>query len=95
MASGSDDNSDRFSLVVGGPFHGLLSRLGLTGEDSLPTLQAALILALVAWLPPALLVALQSLADDSYSGWSFFYRLDGLYTLPHCDPADDSDGALR
>lgn len=62
----------RFSLVVGGPFHQMLSRLGLTGVDQLPTRRAALFLALSAWLLPALLVVLQSLYDDRYSGWEFF-----------------------
>lgn len=64
--------SSRFSLVVGGPFHGTLRRLGLTGKDQLPTRRAALVLALTAWLLPALLVAVQSLFDDRYSGWGFF-----------------------
>ena len=72
MEAGSADGGERFSLVLGGPFHGVLHRLGLTGADHLPTQGAALLLALVAWLLPALLVAAQSLADDGYSGWGHF-----------------------
>ncbi len=72
MGFGTSDTGDRFSLVVGGPFHGMLHRLGLTGEDRLPTRHAVLMLALTAWLLPALLVVLQSLFDDRYSGWGFF-----------------------
>jgi len=57
-----DDADDRFSLVAGGPFHGLLRGLGLIGGDVLPTRAAALALAALAWLPPALLSMVQSLA---------------------------------
>lgn len=60
--------AERFSLVVGGPFHALLSRWGLTGEDRLPTARAALGLALLVWLPPALAALLQSVLDPTYSG---------------------------
>jgi len=63
---------ERFSLVVGGPFHSVLRRLGLTGADQLPTQGAAFALSLSAWLLPALFVIAQSLADDRYSGWGFF-----------------------
>jgi len=55
MRFGCAEPLDRFSLVLGDPFHRMLHHLGLTGEDQLPTLRAALILALLAWLPPALL----------------------------------------
>ena len=57
-------NARGFSLVIGGPFHTLLSRLRLVGEDRLPTVLAALVLAMIAWLPSALL----SVADHLYSG---------------------------
>ncbi len=70
--SGSGDPGERFSLVVGGPFHAALRRLGLTGADQLPTGRAAIGLALLAWLPPALLALLQSLVDPGYPGWGFF-----------------------
>ena len=70
--SGSADATDRFSLVAGGPFSAVLGRLGLIGADQLPTRRAAIGLALLAWLPPALLAAAQSLVDDRYSGWGFF-----------------------
>ncbi|MDP2827251.1 MAG: hypothetical protein Q8O37_01460 [Sulfuricellaceae bacterium] len=79
MEAKSADHAPRFSLVVGGPFHALLSRLGLTGADQLPTLRAAFALALLAWLPPALLVVAQSVIDNSYSGWGFFTDLT-VYT---------------
>ncbi len=72
MASRDGDVADRFSLVVGGPFHRTLSRLGLTTADHLPTQQASIVLAMLAWLLPALLVVGQSLTDDHYSGWGFF-----------------------
>lgn len=55
MDSGGRDLAVRFSLVTGGPFHAALKCLGLTGADELPTRRAALSLALLAWLPPALL----------------------------------------
>jgi len=71
MDQGSADSGDRFSLVVGGPFHGLLRRVGLTGEDQLPTPQAALAVALLAWLPPALVASVGALVDADSLGWSF------------------------
>ena len=70
--AGSGDPAGRFSLVVGGPFHAVLRRLGLLGADQLPARRAAVGLALLAWLPPALLAAAQSLVDPRYSGWGFF-----------------------
>jgi hypothetical protein len=72
MDAKSGDHAERFSLVVGGPFYSLLSRLGLTGADQLPAPRAAIVLALLAWLPPALLAVAQSVTDGSYSGWGFF-----------------------
>jgi hypothetical protein len=63
---------ERFSLVAGGPFDALLGRLGLIGDDQLPTPLAAVVLALVAWVSPALLAVAQSLLDSGYSGWGFF-----------------------
>lgn len=60
---------------MGGPFHVILRRLGLTGADQLPTQRAALGLAFLAWLIPALLVGAQSLIDGRYSGWDFFTDL--------------------
>jgi hypothetical protein len=69
--AGGDEN-ERFSLVTGGPFNRALRRIGLVGADQLPTLRALIVLALLAWLPPALLAVAQSLYDSSYSGWSYF-----------------------
>jgi len=71
----SGDHGERFSVVAGGPFHGFLRRLGLIGEDLLPTQGAAISLTLLAWLLPALLVVLQSFVDSGYSGWGFFKDL--------------------
>ena len=71
----SGDHGERFSVVAGGPFHGLLLRLGLVGDDLLPTTAAVIGLSFLAWLPPALLVVLQSLVDSTYSGWGFFTDL--------------------
>jgi hypothetical protein len=67
-----DDGIERFSLVAGGPFNALLGRAGLIGDDGLPTPLAAIVLAMVAWLPPALFAAAQSVIDPSYAGWGFF-----------------------
>jgi hypothetical protein len=69
---GTGDPLQRFSLVAGGPFDALLDRVGLIGPDRLPTARAAAVLALVAWLPPALLATAQSLVDSGYAGWGFF-----------------------
>jgi hypothetical protein len=79
MDAKSGDHAERFSLVVGGPFYSLLSRLGLTGADQLPAPRAAIVLASLAWLPPALLAVAQSVIDSSYSGWGFFTDLT-VYT---------------
>ena len=62
----------RFSLVAGGPFHRLLNILKLTGENRLPSKSGAFVLALLAWSLPALLLIIQTLADDTYSGRDFF-----------------------
>ena len=75
MPSASVDDSERFSLVAGGPFHRLLRRLGLIGADQLPKWQAAVGLALIAWMLPALLAILQSLVDDGYPGREYFTEL--------------------
>lgn len=72
MEAKSGDRAERFSLVVGGPFYALLSRLGLTGADQPPKLRAAFALALLAWLPPALFAVAQSVINSSYSGWGYF-----------------------
>ena len=68
----SATSDDPISLVRGGPFHRALDRLGLLGADRLPTPRAAVAVALLAWLPPAILAVVQSLTDDSYRGFSFF-----------------------
>jgi hypothetical protein len=66
---------ERFSLVAGGPFHSVLRRLGLVGEDQLPLPRAAIGLALAAWLLPGVLAAAQSLVDGAHSGWGYFTDL--------------------
>jgi len=65
-------NDGPFSLVVGGPFHSLMQRAGLTGPDRLPTWRGALIVAFAAWLLPALLASVQALTSGEHSGLDFF-----------------------
>ena len=66
------ENSIQFSLVEGGPFHSLLGRLGLLGEDRLPTWRTAFVLALLAWMPPAVLAIAQTILQADYAGWGLF-----------------------
>ena len=66
------ERSIEFSLVSGGPFHGVLAYLGLLGPDRLPTWRTAFVLALLAWAPPATLAIIQSLSQTGYLGWGFF-----------------------
>jgi hypothetical protein len=61
----------RFSLIIGGPFHASLGRLGLLAADGLPRNAAALVLISIAWGLPALLIVLQSLVDPGYQGGGF------------------------
>jgi len=75
----SGERSIQFSLVSGGPFHTLLTRLGLLGPDQLPTWRTAFVLALLAWSPPALVAIVQSLLYADYSGWGYF-RDGTVYT---------------
>jgi hypothetical protein len=77
-AAESGDPLERFSLVAGGPFHALLRRLRLTGPDQLPTPYAALLLALLAWLPPALLALAQSVVEGRSASWDYFTDLTVL-----------------
>jgi len=66
------ESSVQFSLVEGGPFHSLLGHLGLLGEDRLPTWRTAFVLALLAWVPPAVLAMAQTMLQADYSGWGLF-----------------------
>ena len=66
-----EDLPERFSIVAGGAFHAVLGRLGFLEGDGLPGRRAAVGLALLAWLIPALLASAQSLLDDRYSGWDY------------------------
>ncbi len=50
---------ERYSLVVGGPFHALLARLRLVDAAGLPRPAAAGWLVLLAWGVPAACIALQ------------------------------------
>lgn len=63
MATGhsgrGEDDEARLSLIIGGPFHEILRRLGLLEHDELPAFRAAAIFAAVAWLPPAAAALLQ------------------------------------
>ena len=68
----SGDNSIKFSLVSGGPFHSILARLGLLGPDKLPNWRTVVVLVLLAWAPPAVLAISQSLLHADYAGWDFF-----------------------
>ena len=72
MEGKENPREERFSIVVGGPFHSMLHRLNLVGEDALPSYKATFLLITIAWLPPALLVALQSVMTGTYSGWDYF-----------------------
>lgn len=65
-------SSPRFSLVVGGPFHALLRRVGGLAGDGLPRPGAAILLAALAWVLPALLVVAEATLADAPAGWSFF-----------------------
>ncbi len=65
-------DTKQFSLVIGGPFHQLLSRLKLLGPDELPTRKAAFMLALVAWMPCAMMAAASYLVTDNAAALSFF-----------------------
>jgi len=69
----SSRTGQNFSLVIGGPFSEILNRIGLNGTDRLPHARAGIILALIAWLPPAILAVIQTQADSQYSGWGYFW----------------------
>lgn len=66
------NEANPFSLVVGGPFHRVMTRLGLTATDHLPTQQAAIGLALLAWMVPGLFAIAQSVIDSHDSAWGYF-----------------------
>jgi hypothetical protein len=72
------DTEERFSLVAGGPFNALLGHAGLLAENQLPSAAAALCLALLAWLVPAMLAVAQSIADQAYRGGLYFQDLSTL-----------------
>jgi hypothetical protein len=61
-----------FSLVRGGPMHGLERRLGLLGDDDLPTARTGLALAALAWVPPAIVSLFDERAWTLRYGASYF-----------------------
>lgn len=63
----------KFSLVTGGPFYRLQQHLGLLGPDLLPPMRTALLFALVAWLPPAILSVVQGGALSEALGEQAFF----------------------
>jgi len=65
-------DDQRPSLIIGGPFYGLLKRLGLLGADQLPAGRAGVVLAAVAWLLPASLAVLQNFVTGDATGLGFF-----------------------
>jgi len=72
MDTETGTQAPHLSLVVGGPFHTLLTRLGLTAADRLPTPRAAIGLALLAWAIPALFAIAQAVIDGRASAWGYF-----------------------
>lgn len=79
------ENSDtKFSLVIGGPFYRLQQRLGLLGQDLLPRGRAAVLLVALAWLPPAILAALQGVAvnpDLELGGYFLDYSVHARFVV--------------
>lgn len=70
---------EKFSLVIGGPFYRLQQRLGLLGPDLLPPPSTALLFVALAWLPPALLSAVQGTAWRGSLGGQAFFLDFGAY----------------
>lgn len=79
------ENSDtKFSLVIGGPFYRLQQRLGLLGQDLLPHWRTALLFVSLAWLPPAILSALQGVAvnpDLELGGYFLDYSVYARFVI--------------
>ncbi len=72
----TDRENDVPSLVRGGPFWRLQRRVGLLGEDSLPTWTGAVKVAAFCWLPMAALAGLDSRNWDLEYDHSFFTDLE-------------------
>ena len=64
--------SGNFSIVIGGPFHSLLSKLGFVDDENLPTAAAAWGLAGIAWLPAASMSLVSFLFAGDTNALSFF-----------------------
>lgn len=76
----TDQMDVKFSLVIGGPFYRVQERLGLLGTDLLPPISTALLFALIAWLPPALLSMAQGTAwNEALGGGRAFFLDFGAY----------------
>lgn len=71
-STAAPNQRSRFSLVVGGPFHRLLTRLGGTAPDGLPSPRTAVAIALAAWSLPALAALLQAVAEGGRAGFAYF-----------------------
>lgn len=66
------EQAEKFSLVIGGPFHRVLGACGLLGPDQLPTLRAALLIAMLAWFPGALLAVGSYMATRNPETLTYF-----------------------
>lgn len=71
MSSESSPARTRFSLVVGGPLHALLTRLGGMGPDGLPVPRTAFGLAIFAWSVPAIAVLAEWILGRSEVVWVY------------------------
>lgn len=71
-AVSGDRPAERQSLIIGGPFHGLLERLGLLGPARLPGFRAAAVLAAIGWLVPAALAVIQAVLTGDRQPLGFF-----------------------
>lgn len=71
MSSESSPTRARFSLVVGGPFHSLLTRLGAMGPDGLPVPWTAVALAAFAWSVPAIAVVAEAILGRDDDVWVY------------------------
>lgn len=80
----SEKSDTTFSLVIGGPFYRLQQRLGLLGQDLLPHGWAAVLFVALAWLPPAILAALQGVAvnpDLELGGYFLDYSAHARFVI--------------
>jgi hypothetical protein len=64
----NDQGTGHASLLVGGPWHRLLGRLGLLASDELPGMRAALLSIALAWTVPAMLCVASGTAWNIAAG---------------------------